>query len=271
MSVVVEADRERAFEYVADGRAGLLARPKGTTFSQEPPGIVRAGTTFTYTGPDGSRWSNHIEELDRPARLVTLAGPEGQRPMRAVTSFEDVQGGTLIRTASELGLYGPWWARPLMPLLLLLAAPKLWWRLRKLKAELRREVMSDARSARERLIWALRWIAADPELALRAMDGAFMNAPARDNSGYVPDELALTLEDALRVARSMEILTPELEEAVGEMDRVFDSISGAENAEHWTPEAVRTSRVWAEQRDRARKALALMGEPRADHDLPGHV
>jgi len=60
-------------------------------------------------------------------------------------------------------------------------------------------------------------------------------------------------------------------EVLDEIDRVLESISAQVSGQYWTPEAVAMSAIWAEQRLRARLALDLMGEARADEVLPGHV
>lgn len=130
---------------------------------------------------------------------------------------------------------------------------------------------SERDRGRENLVWAIRWLAADPEPALRALDAAFLHEPAGDRSAYVPDEIALTLGDCLEVARRWDLITPDIDAMLGEIDQTFGSISGSENAEHWTPMAVASSPLWAEQRSRARLVLAAMGQERADGDLPGHV
>ena len=56
-----------------------------------------------------------------------------------------------------------------------------------------------------------------------------------------------------------------------EIDSVFGAMSGLEHADQWTDVAVRSGAEWAAQRERARHVLRLMGEPRSDEDLAGHL
>jgi hypothetical protein len=115
------------------------------------------------------------------------------------------------------------------------------------------------------MVWALRWVAAEPEAALaplRGTDGAWIMSP---------DEIAITLEDWWLPLKARDVLAPEVKDAISEIDAAFNAMSGRNQPDDWTPEAVRSSQDWAAQRKRARDVLALLGEPRADDDLSGHV
>ena len=108
----------------------------------------------------------------------------------------------------------------------------------------------------EKLVWALRWIAAEPEAAIAALGGRMD-----------PVEIALTLEDWWLVIKERETFDAELQARISEMDATFQAISGPDQGDHWTDDAVRSDPIWATQRDRARLALALMGEHRDDDGL----
>ena len=128
-----------------------------------------------------------------------------------------------------------------------------------------RLVQRDATATNDRwryedLVWALRWLAADAEAALTALP----------DPRLVPDEIALTLEDALLTVDRSTIIA-DAWQVIDEIDRRFDAMSGQEHAHLWTPEAVRRDRDWAEQRALARQALALLGDERADQSLRGRV
>lgn len=118
-------------------------------------------------------------------------------------------------------------------------------------------VVSDLR---DRLLWSIRWLAADPEKALSAAPGT-----------VVADEIALDFNHWLSVGVGHGLVDEAALKILTVIDAEFDAISGERNADQWTPEAVATSAVWKAQRDRARQVLALMGEARADDDLPGHI
>lgn len=118
---------------------------------------------------------------------------------------------------------------------------------------------------REELVWALRWLAADPEAAL---------AVGREIPICTADEIALDINESYEVAREWGLLEAPVAALLEEIDRDFEAMSGQEHAELWTDEALATSPEWQKQRDRARRALALMGEARADAELksnPGRV
>ena len=118
---------------------------------------------------------------------------------------------------------------------------------------------------REQFVWALRWLAAEPEAAL---------AVGREIPICTADEIALDLNHWFEVARDWGLLEPPVAVVIEEIDREFEAMSGQEHAELWTEEALGTSPEWQKQRERARKALELMGEARADAELtskPGTV
>jgi hypothetical protein len=142
---------------------------------------------------------------------------------------------------------------------------RLLWALRSLSASRERA------SVRGQLIWALRWLAAEPAIALRALDAAWINEPVMDRSGYVPDDLVLTLAHWHEVARDARVVSSDALALLIEIDEAWDAIVEPEDIEAWSPEAFATSDFWAMQRQRARRALDLMGVSRADDDLAGNV
>lgn len=128
---------------------------------------------------------------------------------------------------------------------------------------LRLALMSDRPDAAvfERLLWAVRWLAAEPAAAMAAVELPWI----------VPDEIALDFGDWLEVVRSQGPLDGPLDELLSQIDEHFSLMSEPGNGHHWTPEAVTSSKEWADQRERARDVLALLGEERADDDLRGRV
>lgn len=111
------------------------------------------------------------------------------------------------------------------------------------------------------MVWAIRWLAADPEAALTAVD----------DERIVPDEIAEDLDHWLEVCRGWNLIDEPTLAILDAIDQAFSEMSGLSNAENWTPEAVRTSEMWLQQRMRARDALTQMGEARADERLRGQV
>jgi len=109
---------------------------------------------------------------------------------------------------------------------------------------------------RQELVWSLRWLAAEPEAALAAVPGV-----------CVPDEIALDIDHWFEVARDWSLLEDTTLSLVADIDRQFSAMSEPGNEDKWTDEALMTSAEWALQRERARTALAALGEPRADADL----
>jgi hypothetical protein len=109
---------------------------------------------------------------------------------------------------------------------------------------------------RQELLWSLRWLAAAPEAALAAIPGV-----------VAADEIALDIDHWLEVARDWNLLDEPVLSLVVEIDRQFDAMSEPGNEDTWTDQAIRTSPEWATQRERAREALAALGESRADADL----
>jgi hypothetical protein len=83
----------------------------------------------------------------------------------------------------------------------------------------------------------------------------------------VPDEIALDFAHWLEVARGYRLVDDAAVPLLMAIDENFIAMSGEENADEWTPEAVIASPRWTSQR----RALNLLGEARADEDLRGHV
>lgn len=114
---------------------------------------------------------------------------------------------------------------------------------------------------RDGLLWAVRFIAAEPDPALALIE----------RERLLIDELALTLADFLPAARQEGVVGEEVLAALDTIDSVFDAMNGPEHGEQWTDVAVRSGAEWAAQRERARDVLRLLGEARADDDLSGHI
>jgi len=108
---------------------------------------------------------------------------------------------------------------------------------------------------RQELIWALRWLAGDPEAAIAAYDGI-----------VVADEIALDLNHWYEVNRDWGLLDDSTAEALEVIDAKFEAMSDA-GPHLWTDDAIRNSTEWAGQRERARAALVRLGESRADLDI----
>lgn len=108
---------------------------------------------------------------------------------------------------------------------------------------------------RQELIWALRWLAADPEAAIAAYHGV-----------VTADEIALDLDHWYEMTRAWGLLDDPTAEALKAIDETFEAMSDA-GPDLWTDEAIRSSTEWAEQRERARAALVRLGESRADLDI----
>ena len=108
---------------------------------------------------------------------------------------------------------------------------------------------------RQELVWALRWLAADPEAAIAAYDGII-----------VADEIALDLNHWYEVSREWGLLDEPTAEALRVIDDTFDAMSDV-GPHLWTDDAICNSAEWAAQRERARAALVRLGEPRADLDI----
>jgi hypothetical protein len=110
----------------------------------------------------------------------------------------------------------------------------------------------------ERLVWSLRWLAAEPEAALVALD-----------RGFPPDvEMAETLADVLP-ALGPDIVDQHALDAIRAIDDAFGLMARQE--ELWTAEAVRTHDLWRHQRERARAVLVMLNEERADDQLHGNA
>ena len=115
----------------------------------------------------------------------------------------------------------------------------------------------DNRGRLEKLVWAIRWLAAEPDAALAVVD----------DPRIVPDEIALDLEHWLEVARDHDLIDGPALDLLTEIDETFSKMSGQDNADLWTPAAVMSSVDWSVQRQRARVVLTLKGEARTDADL----
>lgn len=72
------------------------------------------------------------------------------------------------------------------------------------------------------------------------------------------DELALVFSDALHVV--VHQLPEPVRRSALELDRYLDAISGNENAELWTVEALHREPAWVRVRQLATRALVLLGE-----------
>ena len=117
----------------------------------------------------------------------------------------------------------------------------------------------------ERLLWSLRWIAAEPDAQL---------APLRDTKGrwvMDTDEIALGLEDDWDVIQANGYYDEATRARIAEIDALFGSISGQEHEERWTDEALRVDPIWREAREKARALLTALGGSRDDEHLAGHV
>lgn len=110
----------------------------------------------------------------------------------------------------------------------------------------------------KRLVWALQWLAAEPEVALVALDPGF---PA-------DVEMAETLADVLTAIGPGDVDQHALD-PIKEIDEAFQAMAG--KSEFWTADAVRTHEIWRRQRERARAVLAMLNEDRADDQLHGNV
>lgn len=108
---------------------------------------------------------------------------------------------------------------------------------------------------RQELIWALRWLAADPEAAIAAYDGV-----------VTADEIALDLNHWYEMIRAWGLLDDPTAEELKAIVETFDAMNDV-GPDLWTDEAIRSSIEWAEQRERARAALVRLGESRADVDI----
>lgn len=109
--------------------------------------------------------------------------------------------------------------------------------------------------------WAVRFIAAEPDPALALIEREHLHI----------EELALTLQDTLPMARQERVVGKDVMAILEEIDAVFVVMGGPEHADQWTDVAVRSGAEWAAQRERARQVLRLIGEERADGELTGHI
>jgi hypothetical protein len=107
----------------------------------------------------------------------------------------------------------------------------------------------------QELLWTLRWLAAEPDAAMGAVHGI-----------CTPDEIALDLDHWFEIAQVWGLLDERLIRSIGAINDEFGRMTDLDG-ELWTDEAFRTSPAWAEQRERARLALATMGESRDDAHL----
>ena len=77
------------------------------------------------------------------------------------------------------------------------------------------------------------------------------------------DELALSLDDVLAGCLERYKFPARIESSLREIDSILLSMSGPENAENWTPHALRTDPRWESVRVKAQHALAASGWPGA--------
>jgi hypothetical protein len=106
----------------------------------------------------------------------------------------------------------------------------------------------------EELIWTLRWLAADPEAALRATEDI-----------VAADEIAEDLNWWYEVTRGWGLLDDATADALRTIDEQFSSMTASPDL--WSDHAIRHSREWAGQRERARALLAQLGAERADDEV----
>lgn len=99
---------------------------------------------------------------------------------------------------------------------------------------------------------------------------ARLAAPAAEQRGYLQgllsypsvDELALDLSDLVLLADQQVPegdISPSERDAIKAVDAKLDSISGAQNAQLWTPEALSVAPEWEEIRKLAADALESLG------------
>lgn len=106
----------------------------------------------------------------------------------------------------------------------------------------------------EKLVQALKLLAARPE-QLRQLFPDFVD---------VPDELALELDHWLVFGVdfvSQGLVSEEQLHDVQSIDDVFEAFSGRQDSQFWTMEAVASSEVWEQLRQKAKSILASMGIP----------
>lgn len=77
----------------------------------------------------------------------------------------------------------------------------------------------------------------------------------------VADELALDLDHWTEVCRAWEYVEGKFDERLGKIDALLGGMSGPEQAERWTPEALVSDLGWQRARDMAREALRVAGWP----------
>jgi hypothetical protein len=112
----------------------------------------------------------------------------------------------------------------------------------------------------QRLVWALRWIAAEPEATLAALE-----------FWLPPNEIALFLEDVLEIGPLTDVVPEPVAETVFAIDRSFEEMGADGSEQLWTAEAVRSAPEWTAQRQRARQVLLALHEPRDDSGLLTNV
>ena len=108
--------------------------------------------------------------------------------------------------------------------------------------------------ARLRLIWlleALQLIAAEAEIPLLLLENA-----------DVSDEIAFAWENAylnINQLSSDRLLPPDVVAKLAALDRNMEAMSGPDQAELWTDEALQTDPQWHQLRSQAREILADLG------------
>jgi hypothetical protein len=105
----------------------------------------------------------------------------------------------------------------------------------------------------------LRWLAADPDKALSAVE----------DPRIVANHLANDLFDWLEQTYGTDVVSVNVRTSLATLDQEFGAMS--DDASLWTPEAFTCHSRWLGQRERARELLATMGEERQDDLLAGKV
>lgn len=79
---------------------------------------------------------------------------------------------------------------------------------------------------------------------------------------HKPDELALSFEDALyELVGREDLVSAEQRSAIDHLDDIVSAMSGEENADFWTEDAVRHHPTWEEFRVRAKLVAQAFGWP----------
>jgi len=111
----------------------------------------------------------------------------------------------------------------------------------------------------KRLVWSLRWLAAAPDAALRAVP------PDID----VPSEIAKDVHHWADITLGQDAVEPEVGERLQSILAVFDEMTV--DPLEWTTDEFAEGSRWGEQRARASEALRLLGADLIDDGLIGNV